>query len=334
MTRATLQKLLILVVLLTILAWIVGRKRLHQANEPQALPEISVSATDTPPPGSSGFTYTSSRPLPRAGKPPPEEVLAAARQHLKEGGTEDKCGPYSLLGDVTEMDLLANCRRIAAQLDDTYRQRFGVTPVGQPAATILLFDNRDGYRGFAAAEGMTTAGYAGYSLPSRGYTAAWADASRSTDFAKTLAHELTHLVNRRALGGNLPRWLSEGLADAIGDTATTAGIQSLESLGGVEGEATRLRLGLESGQAHSVARLVSLDGTDFDAEAVSYDYEQSALLVRYLLLEPHLADGFRSFLAKLAEGEDYSPDLLQQHLEVQWTELDEGMATWLRSGAN
>ena len=331
MTSSTFKKLLLLVLLLSLLVWLLNRGTSDNLEVPETLPASSPVAEKVPSPHAAGFTLTSSRPLPRAGNPAPQEVLGAAREHLRQGGSEGKCGPYTLLGDVTDVELLAACERIAAQLDDTYSQRFGVVPVGQPAATILLFDNRDGYRGFAAQEGMTAAGYAGFSIPSRGYTAAWADAVRSEDFAKTLAHELTHLINRRALGGSLPRWLSEGVADAIGDTATEAGIQSLDGLKGVEGEAKRLRLGLESGQVHSVARLVALNDGDYDAATVSYDYEQSALLVRYLLLEPDLADGFRVFLAKLAEGEDYSPELLQQHLAVEWTELDRRMNTWLRS---
>lgn len=331
MTSSTFKKLLLLALLLSLLVWLLNRGTSDNLETPESLPTSPPLTERTPSSETTGFTVTSSRPLPRAGNPPSQEVMTAAREHLQQGGSEGKCGPYTLLGDVIDVGLLAACERIGAQLDDTYKERFGVDPVGQPAATILLFDNRDGYRGFAAQEGMTTAGYAGFSVPSRGYIAAWADADRSEDFAKTLAHEMTHLVNRRALGGSLPRWLSEGLADAVGDTATGSGFQALDGLRGVEGQASRLLLGLESGQVRSTARLVSLDNADFDAAVISYDYEQSALLVRYLLVEPDLADRFRAFLARLAEGEDYSPELLQQHLAVEWTEFDRRLTSWVRS---
>lgn len=94
-------------------------------------------------------------------------------------------------------------------------------------------------------------------MPSRGYTAIWAEPARPQSFARTLAHELTHVVHRRALGGDLPRWLSEGLADAIGDTATGAGIGTLEGLEGSEGIADRLLLGVDAGRAQSRRGLVS-----------------------------------------------------------------------------
>ena len=78
-----------------------------------------------------------------------------------------------------------------------------------------------------------------------------------------------------------------------------------------------------------LARLVSLKDHEFDAEEISHDYEQSALLVRYLLVDPQLAAGFRSFLAELAEGENYSPELLEQHLKLEWSELDKKLETCL-----
>lgn len=38
-----------------------------------------------------------------------------------------------------------------------YELRFGLTPIGQPAATVLLFSGRDSYRSFTEEEGMVTA---------------------------------------------------------------------------------------------------------------------------------------------------------------------------------
>jgi len=167
----------------------------------------------------SGFTVVSSRPAPRPGIPPSAELLEEARLHLVAGGRESSCGPYSLLEDMADPLLLETCNLLATELDDTYRQRLGVAPLREPAATILLFSHRNGYRDFSEQQGIQASGYAAHTSPSQGYAAIWADSSRPDDFAKTLVHELTHLVNRRSLGGNLPRWLSEGLADALGDTA-------------------------------------------------------------------------------------------------------------------
>lgn len=276
-----------------------------------------------------GFTVVSSRPAPRPGIPPSAELLAKARLHLVAGGREGSCGPYSLLEDMADPILLETCNLLATELDDTYRQRLGVAPLSEPAATILLFSHRDGYRVFSEQQGIQASGYAGHTSPSQGYAAIWADPSRPDDFAKTLVHELTHLVNRRSLGGNLPRWLSEGLADALGDTATLEGIQPLTSFEGAEGQAERLRLAYETNQAGSVARLVALEPTAFDRGVVSYDYEQSTLLVRYLLLDPELAPRFLGFLVDLAEGAPYSPELLRKHLVLGWPVLDNRLQAWL-----
>ncbi|MGB5173906.1 MAG: hypothetical protein WBQ30_04090, partial [Thermoanaerobaculia bacterium] len=88
-------------------------------------------------------------------------------------------------------------------------------------------------------------------------------------------------------------------------------------------------LAYETEQVPSVARLVTLGSKAFDGGAVSYDYEQSALLVRYLLLDPELASRFRGFLADLAGGAPYSPELLQQRQTVEWAELDHRLQSWL-----
>lgn len=277
----------------------------------------------------SGFTVVSSRPAPRPGIPPSAELLKEARLHLVAGGREGSCGPYSLLEDMADPLLLETCNLLATELDDTYRQRLGVAPLREPAATILLFSHRNGYRDFSEQQGIQASGYAAHTSPSQGYAAIWADSSRPDDFAKTLVHELAHLVNRRSLGGNLPRWLSEGLADALGDTATLEGIRPLTSFEGAEGQAERLRLAYETTRAGSLARLVALEPTAFDRGVVSYDYEQSTLLVRYLLLDPNLAPRFKAFLAELATGAPYTPELLQRHLGLDWPALDGRLQVWL-----
>jgi hypothetical protein len=329
MNRSNLSKTLLLAILVGILVWVVQRNIRHQAGTAESLPapQRPEASPEAQAPG--GFTVIRSRPLPRVGKAPSDELIAIARQHLVAGGREGRCGAYSLLGDVTDPGLLATCEALAAELDTTYHARVGVEPLSQPAELILLFGNREGYRTFADQQGMSSAGYAGFSIPSRGFTATWAESAGRLELARTLAHELTHLVNRRALGGNLPRWLSEGLADAIGDTATEDGIGPLTGLRGVEGEAERLRQGLESGKAGSLLALASQKDYNFDSSGTSYDYEQSALLVRYLLLEPTLAPRFRTFLTWLSEGGDATPEKLQEYLELDWTALERGFLFWL-----
>lgn len=239
---------------------------------------------------------------------------------------ETACGPYLVLTDVTDAAPLELCRRIGAGLDAVYRDRFGLEPVGEPAGAVLLFADRSAFRRWAAETAGLRSGYAGFSRAARGLVALPADGDL---LAGTLTHELTHLVNRRALGADLPPWLSEGLADAIGDAVGAGGLEDLAGIRGAEGQARRLAAAYASDRAPSLARLAARRRGEFDREVPSFDYEQSALVVRMLLLEEDLAPGFRRFLAALAGGEKYTPALLPRAVGAGWHELDRRLAAWL-----
>ncbi|MEO7795590.1 MAG: hypothetical protein ABIV06_12540, partial [Thermoanaerobaculia bacterium] len=146
--------------------------------------------------------------------------------------------------------------------------------------------------------------------------------------AQTLAHELSHLAHRRAFGHELPPWLAEGLADAVGDSATTAGFLPLSDLDVVAGIRKRLCGGYEIRRTESLARLVDLDRSGFDRGSVSFDYEQSALLVRFLLLDPGLGPRFRAWLGVRAKLRSNAPGL-PAALQVSWPELERRFASWL-----
>ena len=60
---------------------------------------------------------------------------------------------------------------------------------------------------------------------------------------------------------------------------------------------------------------------------ISYDYEQSALFVRFLLSEPQLAIGFRKFLKDFAGGEVYTPEGLAADLGASWEDLERRFQT-------
>lgn len=338
MNRSLLRVLLLLLVW-GVLIWLwVGRNQHERLCEPSGsiddseVLEEAANAEQVESKGdnfSPGFTVITSRPPPRPEIPASTELLGEARDHLDSGGQEGSCGRYSLIGDMADPVLLESCNLLASELDDTYAERLGVIPLGDPAATIILFSDRQAFWDFSEQQGLSASGYAAHSKPNHGYTAIWADSTRPDDFAKTLVHELTHLVNRRALGGNLPRWLSEGLADALGDTATLEGIQPLRGFEGAEGQAERLRLAYETDQLKSVERLVALEPGEFDSDSNSYDYEQSTLIVRYLLLDRELAPRIQAYLTDLADGAPYSPELLQQHLGLEWSKLDQQLQAWL-----
>lgn len=269
----------------------------------------------------------------RPAEEPDAERLAAALRLLGDAGRRESCGPYPLYTDVADPRLLAACGRLASALDTVYEERYGLRPVGEPAEAIFLFSDIGSYRAFARDDGMPM-GYAGYAVGGRGFAAFHsAVAERGdrplADFLSTLAHELTHLVARRSLGPNLPPWLAEGLADGVGDTAAEEGFRPLETQAGSGPQARRLRRAYRDGRAGGLERLVGLKRGEFDRGTVSFDYEQSALFVRFLLAEPDLAPGFRSFLADLAAGQPHAPELLTRHLAVSWPALDRRFEAWL-----
>ena len=263
----------------------------------------------------------------RPAEEPAAERLAAALELLGAEARESSCGPYALYTDVADRRLLAACGRLASELDDLCAARYGVRPVGEAAEAIVLFSEIDDFRVFARGDGMPS-GYAGYAVGARGFAVFHADGQTIDAFLSTLAHELAHLVLRRSLGPNLPPWLSEGLADAVGDSAGEEGFRPLDRAAGNGAQARRLRAAYEGGRAGGLERLAGLERGGFDRGTVSFDYEQSALLVRFLLIDPELAPRFRSFLGDLARGTRYSPERLASALAVGWEELDRRFAAW------
>lgn len=288
--------------------------------EPEPPPVVVRPARPRPKPPA-----TAARPA----NPPNEKALALARSIL--GRSRDgRCGPYQLTTDSTDPRLLSACETVGASLDRVYAERFGVTPAGAPAEGILLFQELSTYRAYVEKDGRLAAGYAGFASDFDGLVVLHAGSGRKSAIT-TLAHELTHLVHRRALGTNLPPWLSEGLADAIGYGTTEEGIGPLRGVVGAEALAERLRGALARGWARPLEELVGLPRSGFDRGVRSFDYEQSALLVRYLLLDRELAPRFKGYLAALARGERYDPERLRAALGVSWSRLETGFAGWLRA---
>lgn len=253
--------------------------------------------------------------------PPSPRLLAIARELLGDDRRELECGAYLLLTDVADSPLTAACARLASTLDAVYRRRYGLDPRGEARGAVVLFARRADFREMARRDGLR-AGYAGYSSAGDGLVVLSAEGGDRDELLRTLAHELTHLVHRRALGPGLAPWLSEGLADGVGDSAAADGWRPLAGLDGIEGPAARLAAAYRAGRVSGLERLVTLDRSRFDRETVSYDYEQSALFVRFLLTDPELAGRFRSYLQRLAAGERYAPGELRSALGREWSELD------------
>jgi hypothetical protein len=242
------------------------------------------------------------------------------------------CGPYSLVTDVQDEDLIRSCQTLARSLDEVYQERYGLLTVlaGPPKGAVVIFADRSDFRRFASQSGRVRVGYAGYSSGSQSTVVLTAEHVQRDELLRTLAHELSHLVTRRVLGSGLPPWLSEALADGVGDSATAEGWLPLRGLRGVEGPARRLDLAYGEKMVPSLQQLLVQDRGDFDGATVSFDYEQSALFVRYLLQNEVLAVRFRGYLQRLARSETYDAEALRQALGRSWEELDRGLEDWLR----
>ena len=257
------------------------------------------------------------------------EVLSRARRHLTGGGRELSCGPYTLLTDLEASPLLEACGRLASRLDQAYARRYGASPKGKPRETLILFRDQAAFRAFAATDGPVAKGYAGHARGADGYLALVVGHQPAERVIQTLVHEITHLISRRALGAPLPRWLSEGLADGLGDPATLAGLGSIQGLAGAEAVARRV---LEIDELPNLRRLAGLSQREFDRDPRARDYEQGAVFVRFLMSDPERARSFKAYLKGIAEGESDGPDTLAQHLGLptdDWSQLDGEVRSWL-----
>lgn len=292
------------------------------------LPEAAFSAADERPLGSAPEPP---RPLP--GRPADPARLDAARRLLGAAARSGRLGPYALLTDLAPGTLPAGLETVASALEAAYRERSGLAPAGEPLETVVLFARRADYRRFQAAEerlaGLPATGHAARGLVA---LAAEADGEETEppvavpagELAATLAHELVHLLNRRALGPALPPWLDEGLAEDLAWRARDADGRSLPDPDGWEAgheirlEGSTLRLSgalaaLETlararaaGTAPSIEALLAAEWEAFVApERATLHYAASLWLVRCLFDAEGgaLAPGFRAYLRDVARGE-------------------------------
>lgn len=270
-----------------------------------------------------------------AGRPVPEgdeAALAEARSFLAAPARSETCGPYRLVSDADDRlvsTLRAICAGPIATFDSIYAERLSVTPAHPPRGTLVLFADPGRFRAYVAARADLPQGYAGFSLATRGLVVLPAAGVTADELARTLTHELAHLAHRRTFGADLDRWLAEGLADAVSDTAHAGGQAPLTGFAGVEGLRVRLLGGYATGRARPLHELAALPEGEFDRGRVSHDYEQSALLVRFLLLDPELGPLLRGWLAARALQGGGIDSRFPPDRRPDWDEIDRRFRRWL-----
>lgn len=282
--------------------------------------------------------------VPVPGRPADPDRLARAAELLGASEPAGRLGPYPLWTDVDDPDLVAFLDTLTRDLERAYRQRFGLGPRTDPAESVVFFAGRGAYRQMVAAEerlsGRSARGHAGHGL------AVLYDGGRPrAEIAETLAHELVHLVNRRAVGPALPPWLDEGLAEELAQSATDpSGRLRPGVLGGSAvvgrdqvrlsgGRAAAPFLAAQLPRAPSLPDLLALDWDAFTSPGTSQvHYAQSALFVRFLLDGDggRHAGAFRQFLEATAEGEQPTAEALRQRLGVDWGTLEKRFELWVQ----
>lgn len=281
---------------------------------------------------------------PVAGRAPDEARLQAARSRLAPPETAARIGPYLLYTDVRDANRLAFLDRVAAGVEAVYRSRYGLSPTGEPAEAVVLFAREEDYRSFLRQETdvgeLPATGHTGY-----GIVSLYDGRRAGDDVGSTLVHELTHLLNRRAIGPALPSWLEEGLADDMSQSQIDPSGRVLPgTLGGVTVRAGRriemhgaraalqnLIQAAESGGLRPFPELLALDWDEFVRSNAELNYAQSSFFIRYLLQgeQGSLAPAFRSFLAGVAEGAPPDAERLRETLGRPWPALEAGFRLWL-----
>lgn len=278
--------------------------------------------------------------LPLPARPPDEEKLARARI-LLDVESPRPLGPYDLYTDVTNATLLHRLGQVARTLEDVYRERFGVEPVGEPAEAVALFAEEADYRtyqsGEARLEGLPAAGHAGHGL-----VALYVGLQEPDQVAAILIHELGHLLNRRALGPALPPWLDEGLAeDLTWSRLDPFGRPVPGTWGGLErqkesvivrfgGAAVRgrYRRAAELGHLIPLAELFRMEWRPFVHYRDGLAYAQAGLWVRWLL-DAAPPGRFRRFLEDTARGEPITEERLLETMEMSWEEMEARVGEWV-----
>lgn len=277
---------------------------------------------------------------------PDPALLARGLSLLGARSPAGGLGPYPLYTDHADPGLLAFLDRVAAGVEEAYRRRYRRSPVGEAAEAVLLFSREDGYRAFQESDprltGLAAAGHAGHGL-----IALYAQDRPRWELAGTLVHEVTHLLNRRALGPALPPWLDEGMAGDLGSSSFgPGGAIAAATLGG-ETRRSGKRLDFHGPRASLRHLVEALDGGRFlplpelfrlpweafvRPPASELHYAESAFLVRYLVEGEggELAPGFRSFLAAVSDGAPATGEALAEHLGRPWRRTEPGLHTWLR----
>lgn len=289
-------------------------------------------------------------PLPLPAMPPDPARLAAARALFVGSAVESEVAGYLLLTDIADPPLLARAAALVGGLEALYAERFGRVPMGRPREAIVLFAREAEYRRYQAVDPRLAGLASSTGLAGKGIVATYRGARSDDELLGTLAHELGHLLNRRALGPSLPSWLDEGIADdlgasridRLGNLLPGSWSRTLETRGAeirISGGEAALRdladlFGPDGGVPGrlDLGAMLALDWEEFVAEeSAELHYAAAAAFIRMLLAAPAKHDLFLGWLAAVAAGGSPAAEDLRRALGRSWDGLGRDLALWTRA---
>jgi formamidopyrimidine-DNA glycosylase len=286
-------------------------------------------------------------PLP-ALRPDPAR-LARARSLLAgpPGGAlrESALGGYLFLTDLEDAALFARAARLVQSLEEIYSSRYGRTPLGSPREAIVLFESEGDFRVFQALDPRLAGVETSTGLAGSGLVATFRGDRDDDAVLGTLVHELTHLLNRRAIGPSLPPWLDEGIADDLGASAIDAagGLVAASWSRSLAPGVGEIRLGGGEAALREMARELAPGGSpggdlggrlgleweEFVAPgAAESNYTTAAAFIRMLLADATDGGVFRQWLEEVSSGASPSAEELRQLLGRPWGDLEAELAAW------
>jgi hypothetical protein len=274
--------------------------------------------------------------------------LARALGHLDLHGRsgQSRLGQLSLYTDVDNQSLIAYLDQLARQVAGVYSQHYGLEPASPAREAVVLFAAEESYRLFERAEsGLDHTELTGHAAG--GVVALFVGKGSERELARTLTHELCHLLNLRIFGREMPPWLDEGMAEELAlsritrDGRLVPGRLNRSSIMvgprlHLYGPLAWLNDLLDRERANQLLSLPELQSLDrqqfFHSDEGPLYYALSSFWVHYLIggYEKGLDDRFRSYLASLKGGAGPGPEALSAALGCSLEELGADFSAWLR----
>ncbi len=220
---------------------------------------------------------------------------------------------------------------------------------------VVLFASESAYRAFESEEpslaGTETDGHS-----SLGLAVTFVGERQPEEVRKILLHELTHLLNRSALGLDLPPWLEEGLAEEMalsqlaaaaggrardlgGDRSREAGLASRRGgafevvrFSGAQGSLVGLLRQWHEPARLPLEELIRAPRTPFlDPQRRELLYSESAFFLRFLLEggRRQYAAPLRAHLESFTRGRPTGAEELWARLGKGPAKLEAEFALWL-----